>query len=448
MIPRWWTQSAAQAREFNFIGPKDFRPPSQRNPGPSNYNRRGAGAPPPSVQTEYSVGGQTRSAQVLGPGYTPPGRSPVPQIKRAPSRKIVRPPTQSEWADSYKAARAANLLRRMLTRANPYMNALDIGFQLLDAWSAYGPQSEETPGQFVPGGFTTFVECTDPGPYSDAVYSRTARSVTTNPCIANQAISSPSPMAQDIINQGLLQRRLGLWGRQLNNPARYRHLATYMHPAGVDPSSLEPPHYVPAQAGRRTVQRSPTAIVPSPAVTSNYDRPPRDTHRPAPIIGTLKPLNPTRPSEVPANTVEVSPGGIHVPPQKPHVLAPPQPGGKEIKFNVRKGSPFYNALSNVYNGVTEAGDFMEVLANSLEGNPCKGLKLWERTTCIGENFHKFDLDAFMEGLIYNHIEDQLMGSFLSWGSKSPYGVQTPTTAPARRPHYARRPYVYRGNPNG
>lgn len=437
-IPRWWTQTAAQAREYNFMGPRDFRPPSQRTPGRNNYNFGG----PPPARIEHSI---PRSGQLLGPGLTPKGKSIVPQIARR--RPVaLRPQTSTEWGDNYRRVQAAAKLARRLARLNPYLNAMDIGFQLLDSWTAYGPQQEEipeVPEHWNDGVWNVRAECDPDG--REYIYDEPL-AANLDACLGNQARTRRWGSFEEALQQNPNRLGVGIWRRNFATALfRYTHVRTWTRPSTSSPTHPTPylVPYQPAQPGKRTVQRAPTSVVPAPAVSSNYDTPPRSTHRPDVIIGTLKPLNPTRPSEVPANTVEVLPGGIRKPPQKPHVLAPPRPGGKELKLQVQKGSPLYKAISDLYNGATEADDFIQIVADSIPGNTCKGLRPVEASLCIGRNLDKIDIDKMIEGLIYNHVEDQLVGAFLSWGKKAPYGTQLPTNAFRLRQQLKGKPRVFR-----
>lgn len=303
-----------------------------------------------------------------------------------------------------------------------------------DVWGYFGPQKEETPAvpaHWEHNGWELVASC---GEYSAFGYS----AITPGTCgvstlVPNQ-YGSPAEVIQNHPNTSAFtggvpnpspslptrfRNNIG-WRRLPTTPSARPDLAPYWVPE------------VPAQPGTRTVQPVPATVTPpNPAITQPMPQP-RETGRPEPLMPRFPrplPVNPYRPSERPASTIEVLPGGVSIPPQVPHVQAPAS--GKELKINTNKGSPFYKAISGLYDGTTEASDFVDVISDSIEGNPCKGLAPVQKSYCIGQNWEKINVDKMVYGLIYNHFEDKAVGTFLSYGRKSPYGVQTPTTRPSR-----------------
>lgn len=307
-----------------------------------------------------------------------------------------------------------------------------------DVWGYYGPQAQEQPGHwdFAAAGFVLVGTCANVQPdlicHGEGVFARSA-TVSAPNCGSSIGVASSVSFSE---GQAIVGRYRSLFvGPLAGIPYQcgeyIRNRDFWNRPNIADRDRPVP--WVPPVPGTRTVQPVPATVTPPrPTIVEPMPQPSENTW-PDPIIPGFvkpKPSNPYRPSEIPANTIEVSPGGIHRPPQEPHVQAPAN--GKEIKIKVQAGSPAFKAIADIYNNATEADDMLEIIADSIEGNPCKGLRLARRSACIANNWDKIDIDKMMEGLIANWFEDKIIGTFLSWGKKSPYGVHTPTTGPSRR----------------
>jgi len=309
------------------------------------------------------------------------------------------------------------------------------GLLARDVWGYFGPQQPEQPGGEVltPGWVTC---CDTGGPFDTEVYSGPGfelaycTTAELNNCGAGLQALTPRPGPGSRLIRAL---------QTSVSPARYTIVSRHKRVV----QTAEPWAFteLPPIPGVRTVQPVPATVTPPrPTVVESMPQP-RETARPEPLVpGFIKPLpvnpmrpgadfNPHKPALVPANTVIPAPGGVIVPPQEPHVQAPYP--GKELKIKVHKMSPAMRAIADIYNNATEYDDMMDIVADSIDKNPCKGLRGVKRDWCIANNFEDIDIDSLMEGLIYNYFEDKLVGTFLSWGKKSPYGVHLPTTGHRR-----------------
>lgn len=407
---------------------------------PKDY---GGSAPPPPVTREAT----TPPSSPRKVGY--------PNIPRRHPQK----PTHSPRA-AKRIGRLARLAQQSIDGAQESSDLMVPALELLagmhplgraallarDVWGYFGPQEPETPARMDYPSSMTAYDCCDLGPPYTHVTTQSVGSTTGPYCsqssfnqcgLGNQAVTNPTAYG-DALPMGLGQSQAVRYWQVNELGTRYtlKKIQQVIKPRVV----VEVP-FLPPQPGRQTVQPVPATVTPPLPATVEPQPQPSRTKWPDPIVeGFVKPrpANPNRPSEIPANTVEVVPGGTRVPPQNPHVQAPHD--GPELKIRVNKLSPVYRAIADVYNGATEADDFIQILAEAIEGNTCKGLRPVEAAICVGQNFHKLNLDKFMEGLIANHIEDQLVGAFLSWGKKSPYGVQMPTNG------HRLRPPSLKGNP--
>lgn len=391
------------------------------------------GTPPPPTSREATT----------PPSAPRPRRFQYPNIpRRAPRKPTLRPASVKHLQRLARLSQtqidnlpetgdlmvpALELLAGLTPVGRGYLAARDV-------WGYFGPQQPEipeVPAHWDYGAWEQYQECEHPGPGREMIYS-TGNGSLVNPCIGGQG---RNPRYDTFEEAAAGRDNVGLWQRSLTGVTfRYFHHRSWRKEPGAP--ALPYPEFKPYQPpvpGKRTVQPMPATVTPPVPATVQPMPQPRDTARPPSVIpGFVRPLpaSPYRPSEVPANTIIVSPGGVSIPPQTPHVQAPAP--GKEVKIKVQYGSPVYRAISNLYNGVTEASDFIDVVADAIEGNPCKGLNPVAKAWCVGRNIDRLDVDEMMHGLIYNYFEDQAVGAFLSWGKKSPYGVQTPTTGPSRR----------------
>lgn len=389
------------------------------------YMRIGPPAPlkPPTPVIRETSRPPRGNVQIIPPGGAPRRGPVVPQIDgRRPARQLrpMRYQTFRPWFD-------ATRLPRQMLKVNPYFRAVSMGFDLMDAWSQYGPSTPEIPAteegyDFTGTGWTIYEECPANGP---ALYHRIAHAPLGSPCL-----TGGSPFPESATLDTLPVQTAGASGRYRGAGNNYesatglrsRYSLTLYLPPGVRGT---PPTYQPAQPGqpaRTTVQPSPTTTTPLPAAISESGSGPRNPAR------TYMP-----PYEVPAETLEVNPGGSRHIPNTPHVLAPPAPGGKELKIKVHAPDDPRKLASWLWDRVTHYDDLIDVIADSIEGNPCRSGTPQAKIVCIGRHLDKINPSDLIYNFAYNELEDRLVGKALSYSKNLPFGGMAPGRMGDRQP---------------
>jgi len=90
-------------------------------------------------------------------------------------------------------------------------------------------------------------------------------------------------------------------------------------------------------------------------------------------------------------------------------------------------------LSALYDATTEAKDIVDILYDNL-GRKCKGAKsMSDKAYCVWKNLDTLDYDQAVADLIQNHMEDKLYGRIYGTvGSNTPFGSMNPGLNPDLR----------------
>lgn len=143
--------------------------------------------------------------------------------------------------------------------------------------------------------------------------------------------------------------------------------------------------------------------------------------------GIPRPKPRYKPYHKPGIETDITPDGMSRPTERPHARVKPRPGERERKGDTPLDMAL-QAVAALYDATTEANDVVNVIAESIRGQPCSRGGIAQKMGCIYQNLDKLDVWEMTLGLARNHYEDKIYGRvFGILGKHTPAGSMRPTS---------------------
>lgn len=351
------------------------------------------------------------------PGYNPPKITYGDPKYKTPALR----PSDAAW-------RALGFLGKVVPRLNPYVRAIDIAFQVAYAFqedAEWSYQRNETLEDVLTAeGWHLCCKMTDRVDY----WRPGGRWNNTNepyeaciqvPLGCGLKLQVPQGKVSEGISWTIAASTYGerAYHNKLylgpENPIRGRMDFEQIWGRTIIRPARDPARTITIPAPRKVAMPVPVTTPVPASITETY----------TPPSGRRKP-RPGKPYQVPAVTVEVGSGNSgHIPPRTGvHNQLPPGPLEREKKGGVGLRQAL-GMLSRFYDGVTEANDLVDAIADAIPA--CRAVKggMVSRLNCIYDNLDDLDIAQAVANIAINEAEDKAIGKFHKAlkDAKAPFG---------------------------